>query len=103
MPFKKGKSKTGGRNEGVQNKKTKEVRAAFKQLIEDNLDNMTQWLEDVAKDDPSKALTHIQGLSEYILPKLQRTEVVDLNKIDLTTLTSDELRLLDSIFEKVSD
>lgn len=76
MPFKKGHSKEGGRKKGVENKTTKDIREAFKALIEMNLDNMTDWLKRVAKDNPSRALDHMQGLSEYIIPKLQRTELV---------------------------
>ena len=73
-----GKGKTNnpkGRPRGSQNRATKDVREAFKKLIENNLDNMEIWLEEVAKESPSKALQIIKDLSEYILPKLQRTEL----------------------------
>lgn len=75
MPFEKGHKKKGGRTKGTENKGTSEIRDAFKALVENNLENMTQWLEKVAEQNPSKALDHINGLSEYILPKLQRTEL----------------------------
>ena len=49
-------------------------------LVEDNLDNMKVWLSDVAQEDPERALEIILKMSEYIVPKLSRTEV----KADIT-------------------
>lgn len=79
MPFKKGNNLAGSRK-GVPNKTTAEIRNAFQLLIEDNLDNMKVWLSDVAAEDPERALEIILKMSEYIVPKLSRTEV----KADIT-------------------
>jgi len=70
-----GKREGAGRPKGSQNKNTGRIREAFNALVENNLENMTKWLEEVAEKNPSKALDHINALSEYILPKLQRTEL----------------------------
>jgi hypothetical protein len=52
-------------------------------LVENNLDNMTQWLEDVAEDNPKEAIQLMLKLSEYIIPKLARQEVVGADGQDL--------------------
>jgi hypothetical protein len=75
MPFQKGHIKTGGKVKGTPNKDTSEIKLAFKQLIENNLDNLTAWLEQVAEDNPDKALKIIHDLAEYVLPKLARTDL----------------------------
>lgn len=63
-----------GRPKGSLNKATSKTREAFNKLIEDNLDNMSIWLAEVAAEDPKAALDVIAKLSEYIVPKLARTE-----------------------------
>jgi len=79
MPFEKGNQLAGSRK-GIPNKTTAEIRNAFQMLVEDNLDNMKVWLSDVAQEDPERALEIILKMSEYIVPKLSRTEV----KADIT-------------------
>tara|TARA_R100001460_G_scaffold14769_1_gene32954 strand:+ start:3087 stop:3374 length:288 start_codon:yes stop_codon:yes gene_type:complete len=79
MPFEKGNQLAGSRK-GIPNKTTAEIRNAFQLLVEDNLDNMKVWLSDVAAEDPERALEIILKMSEYIVPKLSRTEV----KADIT-------------------
>ncbi len=79
MPFQKGNTLAGSRK-GVPNKTTAEIRQAFQMLVEDNLDNMKVWLSDVAQEEPERALEIILKMSEYIVPKLSRTEV----KADIT-------------------
>ena len=75
MAAPKGHTKYGGRSKGTPNKKTADIKQAFQELIENNLDNMTKWLNEIAKNDPAKALTLIKDLSEYILPKQARQDV----------------------------
>ena len=53
-------------------------------LIENNLDNMTKWLEKVAAKDPAKAIYIINDLSEYVVPKLARTELTGKGGEELT-------------------
>ena len=63
-----------GRPSGTPNKVTNKIREAFQQLIEDNLENMTTWLMQVAADDPKAALDIMAKLGEYTTPKLARVE-----------------------------
>ena len=64
-----------GRTKGVPNKSTQLVREAIANLLERNAPNMDRWLNEVAAEDPYKALDLMNKLSEYHIPKLARTEV----------------------------
>ncbi len=77
--FTKGKSgNPKGRPKGSANKTTNTIREAFTKLVEDNLENMTTWLESVADQNPREALNIINQMAEYTTPKLARVE----NKIE---------------------
>jgi|SRR6185437_3733145 len=77
MAAQKGYEKIGGRQPGTENKVTKDIKEAFRQLIDNNLDNMSIWLAKVAEKNSEKALMLMINLSEYIVPKLLRTEIKD--------------------------
>lgn len=72
-----------GRPKGSKNKATKHIREAYQKLTEDNLDNMSLWLAQIASEDPAKAMDTMIRLSEYILPKLARTELTGNEGDDL--------------------
>ena len=80
MPFKKGKQKTGGKKKGTPNKATRDIKQAYKELIERNLDNLTLWIEQIAAKDPEKAIRILSDLSEYVVPKLARTDITSGDK-----------------------
>lgn len=63
-----------GKPKGAINKTSNKIREAFQKLIEDNLENMTTWLTQVAADDPKAALDILTKLGEYTTPKLARVE-----------------------------
>ena len=76
MPFKKGQSgNPKGRPKGSMNLTTEQIRDAFQALIETSLPYIQKWLKQVAEQNPEKALRIIEGYSDFILPKLQRTEL----------------------------
>ena len=83
MGFQKGNPGGPGRPPGLQNKVTRDIRQAYQNLVEMNLENMTQWLASVAAEDPEKAMDLMLKLSEYIIPKLARQEVVGNDGSDL--------------------
>lgn len=64
-----------GRPKGVPNKTTKQIREAFQMLIESSLPDIQKWLKQVAAENPEKALLIVEKYSDFILPKLQRTEL----------------------------
>jgi hypothetical protein len=72
-----------GRPKGSGNKVTTKIKEAYQQLVEGNLENMTQWLGEVAADDPKEAMMLMLKLSEYVIPKLARQEVVGADGKDL--------------------
>lgn len=82
--FKKGQSgNPGGRPKGAKNIKTEAIREAYQKLTEDNLENMSLWLANIAADNPEKAMQLMINLSEFIIPKLARTELTGNDGEDL--------------------
>ena len=82
--FKKGQSgNPSGRPKGAKNIKTEAIREAYQKLTEDNLENMSLWLADIAADNPEKAMQLMINLSEFIIPKLARTELTGNDGEDL--------------------
>lgn len=72
-----------GRPKGIENKVTRDIKEAYRMLIESNLDNLTGWLEMIAAKDPEKAIRIISDLSEYVIPKLARQELTGKDGKDL--------------------
>lgn len=72
-----------GRPKGSLNKATADAREAFKNLMEKNTPQMQKWLEEVAAEDPAKALDLMMKIAEFVLPKLQRQELVGNEGEDL--------------------
>lgn len=88
MPFKKGKQKTGGKKKGVPNKVTSDIKEAYRLLIESNIPNLSKWLDRIAEKNPERAITILSDLSEYVIPKLARTELTgeDGDEIKVKTI-----------------
>lgn len=84
--------KTGGREKGTPNKVTREIREVYKELIENNLSNVENWLETVSQENPDKALSFIIRLSEFVVPKLQSTNLS--NSMNFENLNDEELNLI---------
>ena len=77
MAFKKGESgNKSGRPTGVKNKVTTEFKLALNDLLQNSAPRIQGWLDEVASDDPSKALDHLGKLAEFVHPKLARKELV---------------------------
>lgn len=72
-----------GRPKGARNKTTNAIRQAYQNLVEYNLENMSEWIAQIAADDPSKAMDTMIKLSEYIIPKLARQELTGQDGEDL--------------------
>ena len=73
----------GGRPKGSKNRNTQLIREAYQQLTENNLVAMSEWISRVAEEDPAKAFDLMIKLSEFIIPKLARTELTGQNGDDL--------------------
>ena len=72
-----------GRPPGTKNKNTQLIREAYQKLTEDNLTNMSIWIQQIAADNPEKAFKLMLEMSEFVLPKLNRTELTGSNGDDL--------------------
>ena len=72
-----------GRPKGAKNKNTSAIRTAYQNLVEMNLENMSMWIAEVASEDPKAAVDLLIKLSEYVIPKLARTEVTGKDGDDL--------------------
>lgn len=74
-----------GRPLGSVNKVTKTFRETVNALLEENSENVSVWLEQVATGShgkepaPEKALDLLAKLAEYAAPKLSRQEVTGAN------------------------
>jgi hypothetical protein len=71
----KGSPKSGGRKKGTPNEINAEVREAFRNLVHKNVPNFQKWITRIAQTDPDKAMDIMFKVSEYFIPKLQRTEL----------------------------
>lgn len=60
-----------------------------------------QMIDDLNNLKPKERLWVLHGLSEYVIPKLQRSEVEQTTTIDLSLLTEDELRAVSTLIDKV--
>jgi hypothetical protein len=78
-----------GRPQGTQNKATGAIRAAFQQLIENNLQQLESDLSDL---EPKDRISMLIKISEFVLPKLQ--------SIDISTQLELEYKHLESLLMK---
>jgi len=80
--MKGGKRENAGRPKGSPNKTTREIREGFQILIENNLDKLEGWLIKVAEKDPARALELTVKLTDFIIPKLSRTEITEKTHVE---------------------
>lgn len=91
MPFEKGKSgNPRGRKKGTQNAVNRDLRERVRDLLESQFDQIALDLAGLEAKDRVNAWLK---LSEFVLPKLQRSETV----IDFSKLSETEI---DTLFEK---
>lgn len=81
-----GEGKPGpGRPKGLANRSTAAVREVFTQFVEANAIKAQALFDQVAKKDPAKALDLLARLSEFVIPKLARTETRIDGEVALAT------------------
>jgi hypothetical protein len=96
--------KFGGRKKGTPNKDTAILRERIDALLQDEWDNI---LTDLKELKPKERIDVFTTLLEYSLPKLSRTEnshLINENdevEADLSQLTTEELKDLIAIYEKL--
>jgi len=75
MGFQKGHKLGKGRPRGSENKTSLDIKLAFKNLVEMNLDNITEWMERVAEKNPAEALEFMVKFAQFNVPMLSRTQL----------------------------
>ena len=77
MAFKKGDdpNRGKGRPKGLQNRTTTELKDMLNSIISKQFDNMEDDLVKLKKTNPAKALELSIKLIEYVIPKLQKTNI----------------------------
>ena len=63
------KSKRGADNQ------LREIREVYFNLLEDNSDNIQKWLNEVAEQDPAKALELLLKISSFVVPKPKTIQI----------------------------
>ncbi|APW37644.1 hypothetical protein RD110_10945 [Rhodoferax koreense] len=66
-----------GRVKGTPNKATGMAREAIAKLVEGNIDQLQDWLDQIARDEkqgPAVAFKMLMDVMEYHIPKLSRAE-----------------------------
>ena len=72
-----------GRTVGTKNNSTKMIKEAYAMLVENNLENMSGWLNEIAANDPKAAMELVIKLSERFVPALARTELTAADGEDI--------------------
>jgi hypothetical protein len=92
--FKRG-DRRAGRPKGVPNKATATAREAFAAFVEGNAAKVQALWNRVARNDPARALEIFAKLTEFVLPKVARTEISGPNgqpiAVQRHELTDEEL------------
>lgn len=64
-------SEAGKKSKRGADSQTKAIRERFSNILQGNVENIEKWLQEVAKDDPAKALDLLLKMSNMVLPKLR--------------------------------
>jgi hypothetical protein len=69
------RQKRGGRKRGTPNKLTRDERTLLALVVNYGLERAQGWLERVARKHPARALALTAKFAEFVVPRLQRTEL----------------------------
>ena len=76
MAFQKGKEKTGGRKKGTPNKTTSSIRNRIQKLVDSEYEAVLSDLKELSPKDRVNAFI---SMLEFVLPKLNRSEIEDVS------------------------
>ena len=75
MPFEKGHNLGKGRPKGSINRSTEQAKLTLARLANKGLDNITEDIDKIRKDNPVKAAEIYLKLLEYVVPKLKSVDM----------------------------
>jgi hypothetical protein len=75
MPFKQGHDLGKGRPKGAINRSTEQAKLTLARLANKGLDNITQDIDKIRKENPVKAAEIYLKLLEYVVPKLRAVDM----------------------------
>jgi len=75
MPFDKGYKLSGGRPKGAINRSTEQAKLTLARLANKGLDNITEDIDKIRKENPIKAAEIYLKLLEYVVPKLKSVDM----------------------------
>lgn len=75
MAFQKGHKKSGGRQKGVQNKTTTQIKEMITQLVGNQMEKWPVVIDKMMKDDPAEAMKITGRLIDYVLPKQTKIDL----------------------------
>lgn len=101
MAAPKGHPRYGGRKKGSKNRDLQEIREAMKDLFDNHLDDMGDWLNRIAENDPDKAFSLMLSLAKYCVPTLAAVQITGDNGqqmlMQLMIGDEDKKKLIDNI------
>jgi hypothetical protein len=93
MPFRKGNKLGKGRPAGQENKISQPIRETLKDIVEGELPRLKKNLRAIEKKSKIQHAELVLRINEYVLPKLNRLEVREVNVLDELTDLPDDARL----------
>ena len=51
------------------------MRQAIIKIVNDNIENIPEWLRSIAQDDPARAMDLILKLCKFAIPELRSTDI----------------------------
>ena len=75
MAFTKGHKKSGGRQKGVQNKTTQQIKEMITQLVGNQMEKWPAVLDKMIIKDPAEAMRITGRLIDYVLPKQTKIDL----------------------------
>jgi hypothetical protein len=99
MPFEKGHNLSNGRPKGAINRSTEQAKLTLARLANKGLDNITEDIDKIRKENPIKAAEIYLKILEYVVPKLKSVDM----KIDAEVSAKVEKIKVDVITNGVKD
>lgn len=72
-----------GRPKGATSATTDKIKNFYIELLNGNLENIQQWLNQTAANDPAKALDFLLRLSPFVIPKKTESDITIENPLKI--------------------